>query len=145
MTILVRVSRVATRQIDWRGRKRPNAREMAAIVKAAREIPGSGRLVAKPGRAPRRLVNPSPAADAYKSFHWGEPPRRRRNYATPRGPLYELGTLRTVEYETSKGGERAIWVHDFSRPRPVLTATADGRLGPILGGRATVNRRGIVG
>ncbi len=59
--------------------------------------------------------------------------------------VFELGKLRYAEYQTRKGDQAAIWCHDFSWPYPSLTGTADGRLGPILGGNARVTERGIVG
>jgi len=93
------------------------------------------------------LENPEADAEsAFEAFHWGETPKRgpRPRRLPDFSELYEIGELVRVEYLTTKGGERAIWVHDFSRPYPVLTATPKGRLGPILGGRARVTPRGIV-
>jgi hypothetical protein len=84
-------------------------------------------------------------AHAYKSFHWGEGPKKLTRAKLPSftGGLFELGKLRAVEYEASKGGERAVWVHKFSKPYPSLTGTARGKLGPILGGGAFITERGI--
>jgi len=90
--------------------------------------------------------NDSNAEREYERFHWGTKAKRkiRVRVSTPR-ELFEIGKLRRVEYETVKKGERAVWYHDFSRPFPSLTATTSGRLGPIVGGRAKVEPRGIVG
>lgn len=95
---------------------------------------------------PARRRNPSHAEREYERFHWGTKAKRkvRVNLSTPR-ELFEIGKLRRVEYETVKKGERATWYHDFSRPFPSLTATPSGKLGPIVGGRAKVEPRGIVG
>jgi len=84
-------------------------------------------------------------AHAYKAFHWGEKPKRLTRTRLPAyaGGLFELGKLRAVEYEATKGGERAVWVHKFSKPYPSLTGTARGKLGPILGGGAFITERGI--
>ena len=93
-----------------------------------------------------KQANPSKGAKAFERFHWGEPSKRERVIELPDfGELYALGKLKTVEYETSKGGESAIWVHDFDKPQPTLTATPEGELGPIVGGRAHVTERGIEG
>jgi hypothetical protein len=86
----------------------------------------------------------SAAAREYERTHWGEQPKRLRHLRLPSfGELYELGKLRAVEYETSKGGEHAIWVHKFTKPYPSLTATPRGKLGPLVGGAAVVTERGI--
>lgn len=136
--------------LHWVGSKPPTRRELAAVRRAwVRGDLRSGdsilcqREQCAVGRA---LPNPSPIEDAYEQFHWGRPPRRRRLYGvhSPR-EVFELGKLRAVEYEATKGNQHAIWVHKFTWPRPVLTGTADGKLGPILGGSARVTERGIVG
>lgn len=119
----------------------PSPRELAALRRAALrgELPEHGTI---------RRANPSKAGRAareFERFHWGEKPKRARRVKLPsfeRG-IYELGKLRAVEYETTKGGERAVWVHKFTRPFPSLTGTPSGRLGPIVGGAAIVTERGI--
>ena len=91
-------------------------------------------------------ANPSKSAKAFERFHWGEPSTGERAIELPDySELYTLGKLKTVEYEATKGGESAIWVHDFGSPEPTLTATPDGELGPIVGGRAYVTEKGIEG
>lgn len=151
--------------VYWDGPGRPTAAELRAIARAYRrgEIPAgshisracaySAGVASGPGRARarvRRRARPNPEATpaeyAYRDFHWGKPPKRRKVHHVPT-PLevFELGKLRAVEYETTKGNEHAIWFHEFGWPRPSLTGTADGQLGPILGGSARVTKRGIEG
>jgi len=134
---------VTLRAIIWEGKSPPTDAELRAMGDAIR----LGKLRAG-DRARPGLVNPAPnvrgAKRAYKTFHWGNEARRVDRTRVPDfSALYELGQLVAVEYETSKGDEHAIWVHKFSRPRPRLTATPSGRLGPIIGGRAIVTARGI--
>jgi hypothetical protein len=122
----------------------PTKAELRVLQNAARrgKLPKHGTIrrarakTAKTARAPVR---------EYESFHWGEAPKKVKHVRLPSydGGIYELGKLRAVEYETTKGGERAIWVHQFSDPFPSLTATGRGKLGPIVGGRAYVTERGI--
>jgi hypothetical protein len=119
----------------------PTKAELRVLQNAARrgKLPKNG-TVQRASRA-----NVAPAAAEFERFHWGERPKRVVRARLPnydRG-LYELGKLRAVEYETTKGGERAVWVHKFSKPFPSLTATPNGRLGPIMGGGAFVTERGI--
>jgi len=127
--------------IIWEGSKPPTRAELRAIGAAWR----AGRI--PPGaRVSCARRNPSAASDAYREFHWGRGPKRRRRVHVPHAPeVFELGKLRAVEYETRKGKDHAIWVHPFGRPYPILTGTPDGRLGPIVGGAARVTERGIVG
>jgi len=103
----------------------------------------------RPGRSAGsifQMANPSNAEAEYERFHWGTKAKRkiRVRVSTPR-ELFEIGKLRRVEYETVKKGERAVWYHDFERPFPSLTSTTGGKLGPIVGGQARVEPRGIVG
>jgi hypothetical protein len=126
----------------WVGPGRPTAAEVAALRRAIKrgDLPPSGTFS-------RGKLGPSGGAAArqYERFHWGDRPTRLHRVRLPdfSGGLYELGKLRAVEYETRKGGERAIWVHKFSKPFPSLTGTPKGRLGPIVGGAAIVTERGI--
>lgn len=90
------------------------------------------------------LENPTNAERAYAEFHWGRKPSGVKKVNLPDySELYVLGDLRQVEYATRKGETKAIWYHDFSKPYPKLTATPDGRLGPIVGGACFVTSRGI--
>jgi len=109
--------------------------------------------VPKRSRAQRKLksVNPSEpsvedAARASTEFHWGESPKHEDTIELPDySAIYSLGRIHEVTYETSKAGESALWVHKFDKPRPHITATPSGKLGPIIGGDAHVTERGIEG
>lgn len=133
-----------TVRVIWTGARAPTRAELRAIARGVK----AGRIRSGDHVGPARAAvrkNPSAAEDAYREFHWGRPHKRIRRVNLPsykRG-LYELGKLVAVEYETQKGRERAIWVHHFDSPRPTLTATPSGKLGPIVGGRAYVTERGI--
>lgn len=147
-----------TIRVTWTGQRAPTRAELAAIARAvragkirsgARVGPGHLRLCRVKGRpgltAMARRTNPGAAESAYRRFHWGNAHDKTTRVKLPhygRG-LYKLGDLVAVEYDTKKGDERAIWVHRFDRPRPSLTATPSGKLGPIVGGRAYVTERGI--
>lgn len=122
-------------RVIWRGRRAPTRAELRAL-----EGLPAGTFDAWPAS---KLEGP---IARHVAFHWGNPPRKVARVRHPdyRRGLFELGRLRRVEYETSKGRERAIYVHDFSRPYPLLTGDTAGRLGPILGGVARVEPRGIV-
>lgn len=129
--------------IHWACGRNPTRAELRAIGRAWR----AGFIRCGDSVAPaRRRFNPSDAEGAFTEFHWGRSPRRiRRTNLPDLSELFELGKLRAVEYSTTKGRTRATWVHPFRKPYPSLTATPDGQLGPILGGRAVVTRRGIEG
>lgn len=134
-----------TIRVTWTGDRAPTRAELAAIARAVRA--GKIRSGDRVSVAMAKRSNPAPrgAAHAYREFHWGNPHDRVSKVRLPsykRG-LYKLGDLVAVEYETKKGKERAIWVHHFDKPRPALTATPSGKLGPIVGGRAYVTERGI--
>ena len=95
---------------------------------------------------PRARRNPSKAKAAFKAFHWGDESENDTEFEEPAtDELFKLGDLVRVDYETHKGGKRAIWFHEFDDPFPILTATSDGELGPILGGDAIVTSAGIEG
>jgi hypothetical protein len=93
-------------------------------------------------------MNEKQAAEQWSEFHWGDNPReivRAELYVPSKGEhLVVLGKLRRVDYQTCKAREQAIWFHNFSRPFPWLCASGDGSL-HIVGGRYTVQARGIVG
>ncbi len=128
-------------RIDWTGSKNPTKAQLRAIQNAARR----GDIKNGDSMGPARAVRTSQAREAYRGFHWGRRPNRSRTVRLPsfEQGLYELGKLRAVEYETIKGDERAIWVHKFSKPFPILTGTPSGKLGPIIGGQAFITTRGI--
>ncbi|MGH7605576.1 MAG: hypothetical protein ACRENK_16475 [Gemmatimonadaceae bacterium] len=119
----------------------PTKAELRVLQNAARkgQLPKNGTI----RRATRSQADA--AMKSYTRFHWGDEPKRVKKVTLPsyaKG-VYELGRLRAVEYETHKGGERAVWVHKFSKPYPSLTGTPGGKLGPIVGGRAFITERGI--
>lgn len=121
----------------------PTKAELAALRRMAKrgQLPKSGTIT----RKVMTRAQIARTAAAYEKFHWGEQPKRVHRVRLPSftGGLFELGKLRAVEYETTKGRERAVWVHKFSAPYPSLTGTARGKLGPIVGGRAIITERGI--
>lgn len=116
-----------------------------------------------PPRAPKvtRRRNPSyeplpeeddPLASAiaqYEAFHWGEPANkvtRRRVSKAPRHGV-KLGVLRSVTYETSKGGELALWQHEFGEEGgepPDLVMDPDNKKLHIVGGTYDVRTAGII-
>jgi len=86
------------------------------------------------------------ALDEYEDLHWGETVDAIGYSDDPRyrgEKLVVLGSLEYVGYRTSKGGEEAVYHHDFGNP-PWLVVTEDRRLA-VIDGSYTVNRRGIVG
>jgi hypothetical protein len=105
------------------------------------------RIVRKADRILQECAKDNPTSqEAYERFHWGDKPKQLRSVELPEfDELYTLGKLVSVEYETTKAGESAIWHHEFESPEPSLTATPDGDLGPIIGGGAHVTERGIEG
>lgn len=129
-----------TIRVNFQGGQ-PTKRDLDAIGKAV----AAGKV--KDGdtvRVEYRRRNPTDAEEAYEAFHWGRKPRRNRKVQLPDfDELYALGELRQVEYVAKKGDTLATWVHDFTAPYPTLTATPDGKLGPIVGGAAFVTERGI--
>ncbi|MCP5118540.1 MAG: hypothetical protein GY953_47615 [bacterium] len=133
---------IVVRLVDHNGRERePTRADRRAIAQAvaAGKVKNGDTIAIE-----YRRTNPTDAEEAYTAFHWGNAPRRRRNAKLPDySELYALGKLRAVEYQAEKGKTDAIWVHEFSAPYPTLTATADGKLGPIVGGGAFVTSRGI--
>jgi len=90
------------------------------------------------------------AARSYRGFHWGRGPEKVSRVRVPhpvRAPrvLYQLGTLRAVEYECAKGAEGpAVYRHEFRRPFPRLAADPPGRRLFVIGGGFRVEDRGIV-
>ena len=122
---------------------------MSKLRKAARiasRVPGGVRAVAETAEELAQAVEG--AARIYKRFHWGDQPRDLELASAPSledgDVLVVLGDLHEVEYTTTKGGEDAIWCHEFSEPKPQLCMTKDGQL-VIVGGRYRVTEKGIVG
>lgn len=133
-------------KLYWHAKRKPTRVELAAIRRAV--ACGQLRSGAHIAPAAPTRSNPDAAKAAYKRFHWGREPRRVTRAVLPdlREGVYELGELVAVEYRAKKGrnAKRAdVWRHQFESPRPTLTATPSGRLGPIVGGGAHVTERGI--
>lgn len=89
------------------------------------------------------------AREAFEGFHWGRPSRRTvRARLSPRPrELVKLGALEAVAYRTQKGGERAVWEHEFGEGggrKPVLAMDPRTRRLHIVGGDYDVEDRGIV-
>lgn len=110
---------------------------------------------------PRRRRNPSrvpiltrserlkKAVDAYEGFHWGDEPERIVRKKVSKAPRVgvKLGKLVSVAYETHKGGERAVWEHEFGEEggkRPDLVMDADNKRLHIVGGTYDVRNEGII-
>ena len=84
--------------------------------------------------------------ETYEDMHWGERPDAIIEVDDDRfsgETLVSLGELAYVGYRTRKGGEDAIYHHDFEDP-PLLAVDRDRKL-TVIGGTYNVNRRGIVG
>lgn len=86
----------------------------------------------------------------YEAFHWGDEAEEVSRHDVP--PQLErgiaIGTLVSVVYRTSKGGEDAEWEHEFGEDGgdpPLLVL--DQRTGElhIVGGTYRVTTRGIEG
>lgn len=106
----------------------------------------SGRIkVVSPGEL-RRLLEK--AEGFYADFHWGnEPSKHMREDYLPAPPvLVELGTMQEITYESAKAPatKREGYIHKFSRPFPRLACDPSGRQLYIVGGRYTIEWRGIV-
>jgi len=85
----------------------------------------------------------------YEAFHWGEPANkvtRRRISKAPKTGV-KLGRLHSVTYHTSKGGEDALWEHEFGEEggeAPDLVMDPDNRRLHIVGGTYDVRTAGII-
>ena len=101
-------------------------------------------------RGARRNPLPRDPYRAYRSFHWGNNPDKTKRVRLSKRPrrLVQLGALDAITYATRKGTEDADYVHRFGkrgRGRPALAYDPDGRGLHIIGGKYTVEDRGIVG
>lgn len=87
------------------------------------------------------------SADAYEEGHWGEDVDAVSTVMLSPLPaaMWQLGELVRVEYDASKGGERARFYHDFEDVKPVLAVDPDNGQLYIVGGDYDVTSRGIVG
>jgi hypothetical protein len=120
-------------------------RELDKLVREAKRA-GLGDVIADVIRD--YLHDEKKAARFYSDFHWGTSAEHLEGSWVPCAGkeeiLVELGTLAEVAYEADKGGERAIWVHAFKQPKPVLAYNTSGGIF-IVGGNYRVTARGIVG
>lgn len=120
-------------------------RKVRDAMRRAGDVPGLQEAIAD--AVGRMESGGRAAAKEYEAFHWGRPADATAAWEAPlvrpHDVLTELGELAEIAYETHKD-ERAIWVHPFESPRPVLASTAKGRL-VVVGGSYRVTRRGIVG
>lgn len=88
------------------------------------------------------------AVDFRREFHWGYPAQRisRRRVSPPPDVLVQLGTLKSVVYQTKKKGERAkYFVHDFEKQKPTLAMDIRNKRLHFVGGSYTVTADGITG
>jgi hypothetical protein len=85
----------------------------------------------------------------YARLHWGEQSTETVEadaaIVADGMVLTSLGPLVAVEYEATKGGESAVWRHEFTEgSEPLLCVTEQEDL-VIVGGKYRVTVRGIVG
>ena len=88
------------------------------------------------------------AIKRYKGFHWGLDPDVVDVIETPgRWPdvLVALGELEAVIYRTTKGREKAAFIHDFGGSLPILAMDPETDHLYIVGGDYRIEDRGIVG
>jgi hypothetical protein len=89
------------------------------------------------------------AAREYTRSHWGQSGKGglvRVGAANPsHGTAVKLGTLRRVDYETTKGDDKEITIywHKFEGRRPTLLYNAGGLI--IAGGDYEISEHGIEG
>lgn len=102
-----------------------------------------------------RYANPSTsqrlaeAVSFYDELHWGEPADKVTRKRIPKPPktATKLGILRSVTYEASKGGELALWQHEFGEEGgecPDLVVDPKTRKLFIVGGTYDVQAAGII-
>lgn len=105
----------------------------------------SRRVHARPTR--HTLAGVDKAVRAFREFS-GHEPDAMVTAPVPRieGPLWHLGDLEGVIYETTRDGRREKYLHKFrGNDRPALAVTFDGQQLVILGGGYQVTDRGIEG
>ncbi len=89
------------------------------------------------------------AVQFYKDFHWGDDVDRvsRVKVGKPPKVAVKLGKLDAITYESVKGGERALYEHQFGEEggkRPDLVMDAATKKLHIVGGDYDVRPEGIV-
>jgi hypothetical protein len=137
-------------------------RPWGLIILGAAAVIGAGVFFF--GRSKRRTRNENPrrrfrarhgnpatleSEKFYREFHWGREPNAIKRVRVPRRPhqLVQLGTLEAITYSATKGkrGQLTDYVHDFEGPRPTLAADPRTKKLHIVGGKYTIEDRGIVG
>jgi hypothetical protein len=104
------------------------------------------------GRRRQQLSGSGEEEEAVRKFEeiqWGRKPRQMLRFPgkrkAPSGMLVSVGDLEAVIYRSEKSGKSEPYVHFFDDPTPVLATSVDGEELHIVGGRARVDKRGIVG
>lgn len=89
------------------------------------------------------------AFEKYEEINWGQKADKVVKVAGKRKKmpkvLVEIGDLEAVVYKSAKSGKQERYLHFFENPSPMLTTTTDGKQLFIVGGKAFVDKRGIVG
>lgn len=88
------------------------------------------------------------AAEFYESIQWGKKPDKVIELGDMSAPkwLVEIGDLKSVIYDSDKGGEgKDSYIHHFKRPLPKLATDPEGKRLFVAGGNYYTNWRGIVG
>jgi hypothetical protein len=80
----------------------------------------------------------------YEDFRESTPKRLHKVIFRKPKSLMAMGHLRSVSYDTTRGGKTELYKHTFAPgSRPILCASEDGWLF-LVGGRYEVTERGIV-
>jgi hypothetical protein len=88
------------------------------------------------------------AAEFYEAIQWGKKPDKVIELGDMSAPkwLVEIGDLKSVIYDSDKGGEgKESYIHHFKKPLPKLSTDPEGRRLFVAGGGYHTNWRGIVG
>lgn len=86
-------------------------------------------------------------ASSYSAFHWGDKPDALfiAKHAVPSGGIvYPKGKIVRIDYAAVKNGERCEYTHDHKPPFPTLAMDSTGQQLFYLGGKYTIEGRGIV-
>ena len=102
-----------------------------------------GKLCILKGKNKKKRIVAPDYSEEYTKFHWGKNPEpevaREFDYKPSNSAI--LGTFRGIMYQTNKKGDGdSIYVHAFESPFPLITESL-----VIIGGRYTIEKRGIVG
>jgi len=131
-------------QIAWTSFKRVYKKSDGKWIKRKKTISFS-KTYGKKRRNPGARLAAAAAVKAYKKFHWGDAVDEEiKSEINVPDVLFAIGELVTVEYDTHKEGEQAIWKHTFKKgSRPFLASDADGKQLFIVGGKYAVKKEGI--